>query len=422
MRRGAGVGASGAPAVYCFAVRARRLQLASYRGFDSLDLRLDEELTVLVGANGSGKTSILEALASALRVAVVDDMDIGWTLDLRNGAAVGRVDVELEIDDDQVRSTGFELKSDAVDGWGKGQAVPSSRRTAGPVPIAAYYAVSRSAVDRTPGSTTPREYTPADAWLGAFEPSASFEQLFVWFREREDLENEALRYDPSYRDHALAAARLAVEQMLPGVTNPRIRRPRGDGSDGPSFRRPVLTVTKEGELLAFRQLSEGERTLTALAADIARRLAIANPGAPPLQGKGVVLIDEIELHLHPMWQIRMLSDLRRTFPHVQFVVTTHSPLVLSRLADRHIRLLEDFEVHPSPTRTRGRDPSALLDVLFEVSPREDATAEAVRHVSQLLDDERLAEAREELDALERSLGGDDAEVVRLRTIMELLAS
>ena len=407
-------------------MRARRLRLASYRGFDALDLELDDELTVLVGTNGSGKTSVLEALAAAVRL-TLDDED-SWTtrmdLDLRNGASSGSITVDFSHDGSSAprgSTTSLELESGFVESR-TGMAVEASRRQTGPVPIAAYYPVSRTAVDRTPGTTTPKKYTPTDAWLGAFEPSTSFEQLFAWFREREDLENETLRYEPTYKDHALAAARAAVEQMLPGVTNPRVRRPRGDGSDGPSFREPVLTVSKAGELLSFRQLSEGERTLTALAADIARRLAIANPGTPPLEGRGIVLIDEIELHLHPTWQVRVLSSLRRTFPNLQLVVTTHSPLVLSRVADRHIRLLKDFAVFSSPTRTRGRDPSALLDVLFEVSPREESTAKAVRHVAKLLDDERLDEARVELEQLERSLGGEDSEVVRLRTIMELLAS
>jgi predicted ATP-binding protein involved in virulence len=407
-------------------VRARRLRLASYRGFDALDLELDDELTVLVGTNGSGKTSVLEALAAAVRL-TLDDED-SWTtrmdLDLRNGASSGSITVDFSHDGSSAprsSTTSLELESGFVESR-TGMAVEASQRQTGPVPIAAYYPVSRTAVDRTPGTTTPKKYAPTDAWLGAFEPSTSFEQLFVWFREREDLENETLRYEPTYKDHALAAARAAVEQMLPGVTNPRVRRPRGDGTDGPSFREPVLTVSKAGELLSFRQLSEGERTLTALTADIARRLAIANPGTPPLEGRGIVLIDEIELHLHPTWQVRVLSSLRHTFPNVQLVVTTHSPLVLSRVADRHIRLLKDFEVFSSPTRTRGRDPSALLDVLFEVSPREESTAKAVRQVAKLLDDERLDEARVELEQLERSLGGEDSEVVRLRTIMELLAS
>lgn len=410
-------------AVYYALVRAHRLQLESFRGFDELDLELDDELTVLVGTNGSGKTSVLEALAAGLRVVLsgYDASTQAMDRDLKNGAPSGRV--SLDIFDGVVggRLVAIEIKAGLVESW-SGDIVTSSQRQSGPVPVAAYYSVSRAAVDVTPGTTTPKKYAPTDAWIDAFEPSTSFAQLFAWFREREDLENETLRYEPAYKDHALAAARAAVEQMLPGVTNPRVRRPRGDGTDGPSFREPVLTVTKAGRLLSFRQLSEGERTLTALAADIARRLAIANPGAPPLEGRGIVLIDEIELHLHPTWQVRVLSSLRRTFPNVQLVVTTHSPLVLSRVADRHIRLIKDFAVFSSPTRTRGRDPSALLDAVFEVSPREEATAKAVRHVAKLLDDERLDEARVELEQLERSLGGEDAEVVRLRTIMELLAS
>jgi predicted ATP-binding protein involved in virulence len=407
-------------------VKARRLQLESYRGFETLDLQLDEELTVLVGTNGSGKTSVLEALAAGIRLTLAGHGDwmLGMDRDMRNGASTSHIVVELAhdgVDSSKPSSTQLDIVLDGVN-FRPAIVVDPTQQQSGPVPIGAYYPVSRTAVDRTPGSTTPRQYAPTDAWLHAFEPSISFEQLFAWFREREDLENETLRYEPAYKDHALAAARAAVEQMLPGVTNPRVRRPRGDGTDRPSFREPVLTVTKADELLSFRQLSEGERTLTALAADIARRLAIANPGAPPLEGKGIVLIDEIELHLHPTWQVRVLASLRRTFPNVQLVVTTHSPLVLSRVADRHIRLLKDFQVFASPTPTRGRDPSALLDVLFEVSPREETTAKAVRHVARLLDDERLDEARVELEKLERSLGGEDAEVVRLRTIMELLAS
>lgn len=404
-------------------MRARRLKLESYRGFASLDLRLDEELTVLVGINGSGKTSVLEALAGAIQWTLLDGEGHAgkMSLELRNGARSGRIDVELGLGDLPPFETFIEIEPDVVVGEAAGwlEALP---RDTGPVPIGAYYAVSRNAVDKTPGTTTPKKYAPTDAWLGAFDSSTSFDQLFIWLREREDLENETLRYEPSYRDPALAAVRSAVEQMLPGVSNPRVRRPRGDGTDGTAFREPVLTVTKGDELLSFRQLSEGERALIALAADIARRLAIANPGVPPLQGRGIVLIDEVELHLHPSWQVQVLASLRRTFPNVQFVVTTHSPLVISRVADRHVRLLKDFEVYESPTRTKGRDPSALLDVLFEVSPREEATAHAVRHVARLLDDEKLVEARAELETLERALGGEDSEVVRLRTIMELLAS
>lgn len=67
----------------------------------------------------------------------------------------------------------------------------------------------------------------------------------------------------------------------------------------------------------------------ALLGDLARRIAIANPYREnPMEGEGIVLIDEIELHMHPSWQRRILGVLKQLFPNVQFIITTHSPQVL----------------------------------------------------------------------------------------------
>lgn len=77
------------------------------------------------------------------------------------------------------------------------------------------------------------------------------------------------------------------------------------------------------------QLSDGEKCTLALFGDIARRLAIANPSLDdPLQGDGVVLIDELELHMHTSWQRKVISMLKKTFPNIQFIITTHSPQIL----------------------------------------------------------------------------------------------
>ena len=93
-----------------------------------------------------------------------------------------------------------------------------------------------------------------------------------------------------------------------------------------------LRVTKAGEPLYLDQLSDGERSLLAIVADLVRRLSLANPElADPLQGAGVVLVDEIELHLHPTWQRSVIEKLRTTFPNIQFIATTHSPFVIQSL-------------------------------------------------------------------------------------------
>jgi predicted ATP-binding protein involved in virulence len=86
-------------------------------------------------------------------------------------------------------------------------------------------------------------------------------------------------------------------------------------------------------------LSDGEKCLLAMVGDLARRLAIANPDYPDaLQGEAIVLIDEIELHLHPSWQRNIIPALKRTFPKCQFIITTHSPQVLSYIQPKNIYL------------------------------------------------------------------------------------
>jgi len=93
-----------------------------------------------------------------------------------------------------------------------------------------------------------------------------------------------------------------------------------------------ITVQKQGHRLALNQLSDGERSFIAMLGDMVRRLALANPDLDdPLQGHGVVLIDELELHLHPKWQREIVQGLRHTFPNIQFIGTTHSPFVIQSL-------------------------------------------------------------------------------------------
>ena len=128
-----------------------------------------------------------------------------------------------------------------------------------------------------------------------------------------------------------------------------------------------MVVKKSEQTLYFDQLSDGEKCLLAMTGDIARRLAMANPYADnPLQGGGVVLIDEIELHLHPGWQRRVVPALERTFPNVQFILTTHSPQVLSSVAREQIVLLSGFQAVSRLPYTEGRDSNAILSELMGV--------------------------------------------------------
>lgn len=107
----------------------------------------------------------------------------------------------------------------------------------------------------------------------------------------------------------------------------------------------ILQLSKGGVLLDIQQLSQGEKAVFTLVGDLARRLSLLNPILDnPLMGYGIVLIDEIDLHLHPQWQQTIIERLTSTFPNIQFVVTTHSPQILSTVNSRSVRILQKNDI------------------------------------------------------------------------------
>ncbi len=96
----------------------------------------------------------------------------------------------------------------------------------------------------------------------------------------------------------------------------------------------VMVEFNDGTTTPFEYLSDGQRTILGLFCDLARRAAILNPhlgGNARTKTKGVVLIDELDLHLHPKWQRRIIENLRTVFPSIQFICTTHSPFLIQSL-------------------------------------------------------------------------------------------
>lgn len=155
----------------------------------------------------------------------------------------------------------------------------------------------------------------------------------------------------------------AVKSLVPDVGGLFIDRTSGE---------PIFKVRIDEEELKFDQLSAGFQVMTGLAMDIALRMAWLNPKLEkPLEVSGVILIDEIELHLHPEWQQRVILDLQRTFPNIQFIMTTHSPQVLSTVDKKCIRKLviglDGLESSEIPYfQTRGVGSMDILNRIMDV--------------------------------------------------------
>lgn len=160
---------------------------------------------------------------------------------------------------------------------------------------------------------------------------------------------------------------------MPDVTNFEVDRSSGKSK---------LMVSNFGNRVNISQLSKGQKTLVALIGDIARRLVTLNPDVDnALDGHGIIVIDEIELHLHPKWQQDILLGLQKTFKNIQFIVTTHSPQVLSTVDKDCIRILRfdndgNAFIDTPRHQTKGVCSSDVLEQImntFSVPPVDEAT-------------------------------------------------
>ena len=129
------------------------------------------------------------------------------------------------------------------------------------------------------------------------------------------------------------------------------------------------------------EMSDGYRNMLSMVADIAYRMALLNPqflGEVTKKTSGVVLIDEIDLHLHPAWQRHIVSALKEIFPKVQFIVSTHAPSVISSVPKEEIVVLENHQVRRAELPTYGKDANSILKTVMDVPERPDPVAEKLK--------------------------------------------
>ena len=393
------------------------MEVENYRAIEKLDLPLDPALTVLHGDNGHGKTSVLSAIAAGLGIIptlLPEVAGVGFRkTDLRGQrplrvALYARGGIEWE----RRRAGGrgmtlLRLLRAAIDAI-----VTADREGGAPrdLPIVAFYDTDRAMFDvpqRRRGFKT--EFPRYAALEGALAPRADFREFFKWFyaMENEELRAQKERRDFDHRLKEMDVVRAAIEGMVPGVSNPRVElRPL-------RFAVSVKAETGKPETLSLDQLSGGYRIMLALAADLARRMAQGNPHLDdPLESEAIVLIDEVDLHLHPRWQQRVLTDLARTFPNAQFVVSTHSPQVLTTVRPEHVvhlyrdggRIVAGRDSGP----TYGAEAGSVLETVMGVQERPAAErnefVQKLEEYRRLVDDglgrsEEAASLRSELESL-----------------------
>ena len=408
-----------------------RLQIDGFRGIEAAAIEFARgQATVLVGKNGAGKSAVLDCLAILfldLCSQLSGEKGKRWQFsndDISNDRKDLRCTLTLETDEGKtidwpVRAHRTRAGSARIGYTDEnGTTIQELHEILGPeaqlaLPLTVKYGIDRADVDPIAVPRSLKRNEPINPYEQALDRgSGNFREFVSWFREREDVENQELAHGDRGPDPQLAAVRRAVQAFVPGLGRLRIERRRSP---------PRLVVGEDRGQLSLDQLSHGQRSLLAMVGDLARRLAMLySELGEPLEGPAWVLIDELELHLHPGWQRSTLPLLCRTFPNSQFIVTTHSPQVLADVPGDAVRILRrnDGKLDVAvPDAAYGLDSNRLLvDVLEDVERPEEIKRWLAGIYDHIARDD-LERARIELARLAETITPNDPEVGKIEALI-----
>ncbi len=351
----------------------KELKLTNFRQFEELTLPIHPQLTVILSENGGGKTSICDAINLFLNG---NEEPISYP-DVKIGAENSKIELKL------------------IGG--------------------AYYSVERN--KRIANSDKADEQF--FLYISLYNNKQLFDKFTNWFINTNNYENQQIaRVDRNYRQPELQTLNNLWLKFFSGLDTAKyeamdIQTTFEEVFDNQKIAKSYqyLIIKKDGIWFEISLLSAGEKQLMELFLMISLKVIERQKF---VQKQIIVVIDEIDLHLHPRWQRNLLPALMETFPEVQFIVTTHSPLIVSNVKAEHIVVLKDYKAYPLKTQTAGRDVNSVLLEVFDIPERPKWAAELIDECDKLIAAEQWAEAQKHIDLLSQRFGSTDAEVMRLQ--------
>ena len=400
----------------------RELTLENYRVFSQpRTFHFGDRFTIIAGVNGRGKTAILDGLATLLsrllpQISPAHSGSRKISLsDIHYGSEEAQLVARVFCVDTPIK---FKFGFNGERKRQKPTQIPPAvrehvkavygdpERADDQAPLVVYYTTDRA------GYRLPRKLPtdiPQDqeiAYAGALSKRlVDYRDFMARYRLWSLDSVEADEKTAMGAKRAIKAFNTSLEVFLDGFSDLEILED--------PFR---LIIKKDDCLLSLGQLSDGERSFLAILSDLVRRLVLANPSLDdPLQGAGVVLIDEIELHLHPKWQREVVDKLRVTFPNIQFIATTHSPFIVQTLRNDELIVLDDLVI--GNYENRGLEEIVMKVMGIEnpdVSPHYFKMLDAAKEyfhqleLAPLMNSENLAQLKLSLDELARPYADNPA--------------
>jgi predicted ATP-binding protein involved in virulence len=382
-------------------VKIKKLQVANLRAFEQAEFEFTPGMNLLVGVNGMGKTTVLDVLRACLS-RIIHDMTNSRVHqipfvneDIRVQADFMTVDLTFEIQGEDItfsvhknRESSVPLDSDNLREQviiTKDREIYSSPNKSSDSSIKSYYkmktksiigvffSTKRSIASYSTASTKKASGGRTSAYAEALvNRELRLSEIAHWMHVQEKLGEE----HPLGLKH-LSALQKTAENFLPEFTNLRVEMTS----------EPRLIVDKGKTTLYLHQLSDGEKGMFALVLDLAKRLSQANPQLddPIKDGSAIVLIDEIDLHLHPKWQRIVVKKVTETFPNCQFIATTHSPQIIAAVEPQQVQFISNSKVI-RPSQTLGIDSNWILSNLMDAEERPIESSSAIKEVELLIRD------------------------------------
>ena len=412
------------------------IELQNFRLFEHIKVQFDDKLTVLISENGAGKTALLEGIAKALKV-LTDEIITTEELqgndyenlfdhsDIRFGEKKADIHISVKLLDheypqgklitwaiatakrwmvfDSSKNPIFlKLIKDVQQAEKKGDLLN--------LPVIVYYSTQRASANEQTSFMNDTDVEILNIYDDALKGGTlNFKWFLEWFIWKEDNITTSKILLKAIKEAILGL--LNDDNIFTDIYSDRSRKK--------DYR--LIFEKNNGEKIEANQLSSGQKSLFVLVSDLARRLSLANPlSKNPLQdGQGIVLIDEIDLHLHPRWQRKVIGKLQTIFPKIQWVITTHSPQVLMNVKRENVKVLNNGQLTDAPF-VEGRDANALSTDVFGLTKRLPQYEQFLDKIYDLIDKGEVKQAETAIASLKQKWGEADLDLHRAESFLEIL--
>jgi len=427
-------------------MKLKKTSITNYRCFKEAEIDFDEHTTLIVGKNGAGKTAILDAVAVAISTFLLG-IDGGVSRSIsKDDARYEFYDLDGTVDPQHQFPTGDCLDNHDVK-WVRSLNSESGNTTVKEareltniskntqkrimtgdksliLPLISYYGTGRLYAQKKEKKNIKSltEFKRQVGYVDCMAAESNEKLMLNWFQIQTLKSLQAQqRTGKVEKPLLLKTVESAICKCFERISGSK----NADIVFELDTHRLVLNFeSADGSLQKFAmdEMSDGYKNTLSMIGDIAYRMAVLNPmlGDKVLEDtSGVVVIDEIDLHLHPQWQQTIISDLNTIFPKIQFIVSSHAPAVINSVAREQIRILDNGEIYMPAAQTYGRDANSILREVMKVSERPTDIKQRMNLFYSYMDENNYKEANNVLTEIEAIVGTTDPDIAAARTSLDL---